>query len=201
MSDVKAPLLQSQNVICLLREKEPGCLHIDEIAHRTGFPHYQVARTCRRLASSQLLTLSKVTRARFDLTLTLTQAGRDCDLASLRPAPKPPQRQIRKPRHNTLREQFWRLLRLRQKLSIPEALEVLLTPGDDVARATATLQQYLRGLAKGGYITLLKARLPGNGPRSSGHKRWLLIDDTGRIAPSLSAKWGIYDHNLQKARP
>lgn len=134
---------------------------------------------------------------------TLTETGRQCDIKTLTRSPrKPVGRQHSQHSTPSLREQFWNLLRCKEKLSIPEALDVLLTPGDDVKLASRNLQSYINCLTKGGYIALLSARIPGTKPRSNGHRRWLLIDDTGRHPPTMSAKkGGIYDRNTRSMRP
>lgn len=134
---------------------------------------------------------------------TLTQAGQRCDADALKSGPRGVISKQRGPnRTPSLREQFWNLLRCRQKLSIPEALEVLLTPGDDVKRATNNLQKYIAALKKGGYVQRLKLRRPGASATSNGHACWWLIDDTGRNPPTPSAKGGtIYDHNTRSMRP
>lgn len=135
---------------------------------------------------------------------TLTESGQRCDADALKSGPKGGVmgKQRRPHRAPNLREKFWNLIRCRQKLSIPEALEVLLTPGDDVKRATNNLQKYIAALKRGGYVQRLKSKSPGTSPTSNGHYRWLLIDDTGRIPPTPSTKGGtIYDHNTRSMRP
>ncbi|NDP58033.1 MAG: hypothetical protein GZ090_01570 [Oxalobacteraceae bacterium] len=132
---------------------------------------------------------------------TLTLSGRQCDTTVLKSGPRGPiGRQRSANRTPNLREQFWNLIRCRQKLSIPEALEVLLTPGDDVKRASNNLQKYIAALKKGGYVQRIGRR--STDTTATSHCRWLLIDDTGRTPPTPSAKHGgIYDHNTRSMRP
>ncbi|CAN5883231.1 hypothetical protein BH11PSE12_BH11PSE12_18420 [soil metagenome] len=175
---------------------------LPELIAATQLSRLQVNNAAARLVTSGLLKRTAKIQGMRHARWKLTLAGDTCIPDQLRSGPKQAHTRQRQPlRVPTLREQFWHLLRCKQKLSIPEALEVLLNPGDDVERASNNLQRYIRGLAKGGYISLLSARIPGNDLRSNGHRRWFLTEDTGRLPPTLLAKGGIYDHNTRSMRP
>lgn len=197
-------LWTGQKIMATMRDlgSEGDAVSLLDMVSVSALTRAQIYAACQRLVTAGLLARVVENGSTNPARWTLTPAGHVCPLSGLRPGPRQAHARQRQPKRvPTLREQFWHLLRHRKKLSIPDALEVLLTPGDDVKCASNNLRTYIRGLAKGGYITLLSARKPGTDPRSHGHRRWLLIDDTGRMPPTLSAKGTIYDHNKGSMRP
>lgn len=91
---------------------------------------------------------------------------------------------------DAISQRFWTLLRNKQKITVPAALEVLIDVElDKKVRniALTTLCLYLRGLKCAGYVS----------SRSSNPTTWLLLYNSGPLAPSFNkTQQCIFDHQL-----
>lgn len=103
---------------------------------------------------------------------------------------------------DTARVRAWAALRIRRKASMPELI-ALVVRGDDRERdIESNLGKYLRALAKAGYVKALPRREPGLAPTSNGYVRYLLLKDTGPLAPVWRpAKETVYDPNTEEETP
>lgn len=170
-----------------------------DVAREAGLDRTQVANACDKLVAHgylarQLYADGKVKPGRYTLThdgRIALEAG-----AKLKSGPKGPHG---KPRNTagSLRDKVWRLLRIRQKASVPEIVG-LLCDGDapvmQIKGVTNNVQKYLRALRLTGYLADMR-REAGDKPGSNGHKRYLLVRDTGPTAPTRRAHNRVYDHN------
>lgn len=108
-----------------------------------------------------------------------------------------------RPRANSLRDRLWSALRVKQKASIPELIE--LAARDDKERTTAARNsawRYIDALTKVGILRELPRREPGTALTSNGFKRWQLVNDLGPTAPQLRKNsTEVYDPNGDKAYP
>lgn len=101
---------------------------------------------------------------------------------------------------NTLRERAWRSMRIRRRFTIPDLVADAATDADK--RPDDNLQRYLRALSVAGYVRALPRRAEGTALTSNGFKRWMLVNDTGPLAPViLSKKPAIRDRNTGEDVP
>lgn len=100
----------------------------------------------------------------------------------------------------TLRVRVWAALRIRRKASMPEIIALVAKGGEkDI---DSNIGKYLRALAKAGYLKQLPRREPGVAPTSNGYARYLLLKDTGPLAPVWRpAKNTVYDQNTEEETP
>jgi len=98
-------------------------------------------------------------------------------------------------KRDTVRARLWRLLRIRKKLSVGEAVAVLCdgtATYKDIERCIKNVREYLRALVGAGHVA------PVDGaPRHVRHKahRYFLVRDTGPLAPVARRSGGVYDPN------
>ena len=175
---------------------------LDDIVRESELERKQVSNACDKLVTHgylfrQTYSDGKVKPGKFRLTnegRIAWEAG-----ANRKSGPKGPSG---KPRNTagSLREKVWRLLRIRQKASVPEVV-ALLCDGNATAQeiecATNNVQKYLRALRATGYLTDMR-REPGSKPTSNGFKRYLLVRDTGPLAPTRRGKDCVYDPNEER---
>lgn len=91
-------------------------------------------------------------------------------------------------RASTGRDKVWRAIRTQQKFAIAD---LMMLTGDVSAH---NIKDYVFALAKAGYL----ARLPSKGRQT----RFLLIDDTGPLAPvQRDARKEFFDRNTGETRP
>jgi len=172
---------------------------LDGVVRATGLTTRQAAKACAKLVAHGLLARVHDANGRVKPGVyTLTPDGRYAleAGAKLTSGPRGPHGKLRV-RSNTLRDRVWRLLRIRRKLSVPEAV-ALLCDGEmsaqDLTRTTNNVQKYLRSLRRAGYLADLR-REPGTSPTSNGAKRYLLVRDAGPHAPVRRENGTVFDPN------
>lgn len=108
-----------------------------------------------------------------------------------------------RPRVNSMRDRLWAALRIRQKASMPELIE--LASRDDKERTKAAYDsawRYVDTLARVGILRELPTRAPGTALTSNGFKRWQLVTDLGPVAPQIrKAATEVYDPNGDQVFP
>ncbi|MBC9246713.1 hypothetical protein H4P12_08305 [Paracoccus sp. 11-3] len=101
---------------------------------------------------------------------------------------------------NTLRERVWRSMRLRKSFTVPDLISDAATDQD--RRPQDNIYRYLRVLKAAGYVAELPRRAAGAAITSNGYKRWMLIRDTGPLAPSVRENVAaIHDFNIGEDVP
>lgn len=177
-------------------------VELDGIARVSGLERKQVINACDKLVRHgflirQTYSDGKVKPGKFRLTgegRIALEAG-----ANLKSGPKKPSGKARDTA-GSLRERVWRLLRIRQKTSVPEVVG-LLCDGEATAKTieatTNNVQKYLRALYVTGYLVEMR-REPGTKPTSNGFKRYLLVRDSGPLAPTRRGKDRMYDPNEER---
>lgn len=95
---------------------------------------------------------------------------------------------------SSLRARVWLAMRAMGKFSIDDLL--LRGAVGDEANAHDNVGRYLNALEAGGYLVRLRARAPGEAPTSRGYVRWLLVRNTGPMAPVWRRRLErLYDPN------
>ncbi len=96
----------------------------------------------------------------------------------------------------TIRDRVWRMLRIRRKVSVPEVIGLLSDASDSADaydRMKSNVQKYLRALNRAGYLVPMRKE-PGTALTSNGHNRYMLVRDTGPVAPIMRAR-EVFDPN------
>lgn len=177
-------------------------VELDGITRESGLERKQVINACDKLVAHGFLvrqthTDGKTKPGKYRLTAEgriALEAG-----ANLKSGPKGPSGKARDTA-GSMRDKVWRLLRIRQKASVPEVV-ALLCDGDATEKqiecVTNNVQKYLRALRATGYLADMR-REPGAKPTSNGFKRYLLVRDTGPLAPTRRGKDRVYDPNEER---
>lgn len=150
------------------------CVTLDELAAAVDRPRKKITS-----AISRLITDKYVVR-RDRGCYEATAAGRAAHAKGYKPGPQRAHTGPTKPRPNTFRQRVWKTLRLRRKAS---SFDLLTNANDDSKAAADNLHHYLRGLERAGYVQRLTRRAPGTAITSNGYSVWLLLKDTGPLAP------------------
>ena len=117
----------------------------------------------------------------------------------IRSGPQGPRDRVRIASHS-LRARAWRAMRVRRRFTLHDLISDAATaadraPGDNIGH-------YLRALRASGYLTELPKRARGTTLTSNGFKRWMLVRDTGPLAPvALSKKAAVHDQNTGEDVP
>lgn len=180
-----------------------GCVKLAAIAKHTGLTNRQVADACAKLVQHGYLarqTYSDDSVKPGCYTITdLGKAALDQG-TRMTSGPKGPTGKTR-PKDNSLRERAWRCLRIRRKASVPELVGLLIDAGasqEQIKAAENNLQHYFRPLVRAGYLTEMRREAPQS-MTSNGAKRYLLVRDTGLLAPiSQPSQSKVYDQNEEK---
>lgn len=155
------------------------CVTLDELAAAVDRPRKKITA-----AISRLITDKYVVR-RDRGCYEATAAGRTAHAKGYKPGPQRAHTGDAKPRQNTFRQRVWKTLRLRRKAS---SFDLLTNAGDGGKATEDNLHHYLRGLERAGYVQRLARRAPGTAPTSNGYAVWLLLKDTGPLAPIVSVR-------------
>ena len=101
----------------------------------------------------------------------------------------------------TLRERAWHAMRIRQKFSLGEILEIAARGKE--RDAESNVGKYLRALRRAGFLTEMRRKKEeGDAPTSNGVKRYLLVRDSGPQAPRWLPRRGlVYDPNTEQEHP
>lgn len=100
----------------------------------------------------------------------------------------------------SLRARLWRAMRAMQKFSLDDVL--LRAANGDEADAPNNAIKYINALERAGYLVRMRQRLPGDAPTSNGFVRWLLVRNTGPLAPIWQTRQGrLFDPNTQDTYP
>lgn len=172
---------------------------LEAITQESGLQSKQVINACDKLIAHGYLTRQLYADGRPKPGRYLLTAEGRIALEAGANLKSGPRRAHGKPRDTSgsLREKVWRLLRIRQKLSVPEALGVLCdghASAKQIERTGENVQKYLRALRATGYLVDMR-REPGAKATSNGFKRYLLVRDTGPLAPTRRSKDRVYDLN------
>ncbi len=90
-------------------------------------------------------------------------------------------------RRTRTRDRVWASMRMLRTFSIPDLMATSDAGYDNV-------KKYVRGLERAGYLR----RIADHTGRKGQHARWILIRDTGHIAPRLCSDGTTYDANTAR---
>ncbi len=169
-----------------------ACRTIEELEQALGLTRRQVSDGAAKLAFRKYLC--RMERGCYQLTdLGLKAAGEG---EVIRSGPIGPDTvKVRNRIADTFRDRAWRSMRLRRQFTIADVVadaanEADADPENNVAR-------YLRALRMAGYVKEMQGRSPGTRLTSNGFKRFVLVKDTGPVAPVYRPKTlALHDYNL-----
>lgn len=128
----------------------------------------------------------------------LTVAGHEAVRAGARivSGPKGPQQSGQRGRDPGLRQRVWNVLRMGRKVTLDDILLLVLQGGE--RDPASNVGKYLRALARAGYAHRYAMRETPGRLTSNGAIRWLLVRDTGPLAPLLKRTGDrLYDRNTE----
>lgn len=166
-----------------------ACVTLDELESALPMKRQHISSLMFRLITDKYVVRRE--RGCFQVTA----AGIAADAKGYKPGPQREKRaEKRKPNKSSMAQRVWKTLRLRRRATIPEIVANA-ARGDELD-AAASVQRYLHRLSRAGYVKKLKVKVPGTAPNSRGFAVWLLLKDTGPIAPGFySLKQELVDHN------
>jgi hypothetical protein len=170
----------------------PGeeCVTEARIAELTGLTAKQVEQSTLKLRKHGFL--NKTGRGCHKIT----QAGKDAVMGggSLRSGPKGRHTGQRNCSHG-MRQRVWNVLRMGGKRTVDDILMLVIEGGERDARSN--VRKYLQALVRGRYVTVMQQREAPLNNTSNGCLRYLLVNDTGPLAPVWRVSRGtLYDPNF-----
>lgn len=167
------------------------CVDIDLLVHNTELARKQIADACTVLVNRELI--ERIKPGCYKITsagLVLIQSGGEVKSG-------PRGETAAKQHTGTLRVKSWRAMRQRKKFSLNDLI-VLVADGDEKS-IESNLGKYLRALERAGYLTRMARREAGTATTSNGYLRYLLVRDSGPIAPVWRpSKNAVYDPNTRE---
>lgn len=167
------------------------CVDIDILVHHTGMERKNIANACGVLVDRELI--ERIKPGCYKLLpagLLLIEDGGEVKSG-------PRGERAARQHTGTLRVKSWRAMRQRKKFSLGDII-VLVANGDEKA-IEGNLGKYVRALERAGYLNRMARREPGTAITSNGYIRYLLVRDSGPLAPVWRpSKATVYDPNTQE---
>lgn len=163
---------------------------VAELSKATGIDRKNVAKSCTKLMNRGLVIRPKLGTYRLsDNGLEVRSSGH-----KFTSGPKGPTLKHRPKNKKTIRSKVWTCLRnTGGAITVPE-IQALIEGG-----SYTNIQHYLRDLTQAGYVAKLARRVPGTAPTSSGSGQYLLVKNTGPLAPTIyQGKKVIFDGNTDE---
>ena len=169
----------ANKILTVLNQRE-GSLTTQEIADLTGLKQHQVVNSTDVLVKNKLAY--RVERGVFTITLAGRSAiavGTECKSG---PRGAVGHRALRR---ISFRQRLWNALRIEQKGTQGHIVSLILQEDEREETALAGAKKYFSILCQAGYLAKLPGRAQGTAPTSNGYQRYLLVENTGPLAPRL----------------
>lgn len=165
------------------------CLTVSEVEARVDLTRRQISDAAACLHRREyMLWLGPGLYQLNDAGLAAAAAGE-----VIRSGPRGERKQARVVR-GTLRERAWRAMRVRRRFTVSDLIADAIMPGDKAPEDN--IGRYIRRLAAAGYVAPLPTRAKGAALTSNGYKVWVLLKDSGPLAPiALSKVAAVHDRN------
>lgn len=182
----------AQNILtAIVSLSHLDCVDIDLLVHHTGMERKNIGNACAILIARELI--ERIKPGCYKLLpagLVLVKTGGEVKSG-------PRGETAAKQHTGTLRVKTWRAMRQRKKFSLNDLI-VLVADGDEKA-IESNVGKYLRALERTGYLTRMARRAAGTATTSNGFLRYLLVRDSGPLAPVWrQGKSAVYDPNTQE---
>lgn len=181
---------RATNMEAVVRAIGPdACRTTAEISDAAGLDRKAAIEACCKLVVSELIERVEVGCFR------LTPAGRDVASGAriIKSGPRGRMGKTRVSRSTTLRQRAWAAMRLQKRFAVTDIVTLAATGRDNDPEAH--LVGWFRALTKAGYLAELPRRIAGTAPSSPGYKCWVLLRDTGEMAPLVRLDGTWHDHN------
>jgi len=160
------------------------------IAAATGLTIEQVWDACETLVNNKLA--QRPARGVYRLTpagISALEDGKEIKSGPKRPTGP-------KVCRGTFRERLWRAIRKERKGTVGNFLSLALQDGEDEGKAMVNAQKYIWSLCQAGYMQRLPGKQQGTSVTSNGFNRYLLIVNSGPLAPvARRVRQELYDPN------
>lgn len=169
------------------------CITEQRLVELTKLTPKQVENACQRLLRHEFIARSGQGCHRLlPAGIQAIEQGQ-----ALHSGPKGPQESGQRQRNPGMRQRIWNALRSGKKLTIDDVI-MRVAEGDE-QDPRSNVGHYIRALAQAGYVLEMPIREKPMNLTSNGAKRWLLISDTGPLAPTVRvSRKTIYDPNLER---
>lgn len=151
------------------------CLTLDDLVRHIERPRKHITSAICHLITDRYVVRRE--RGCYEVTAAGVKAhkkGYTC-------GPRRQRTSLPKPRSNTIRQRCWTLLRMRRRQSTYDLVASARSERDRAPQKSVL--KFMRSLERAGYVARLDARAPGTAPTSNGYVNWLLVRDTGPVAP------------------
>jgi len=177
----------SQQVLAVLAQRI-GVFQNDEIEEATNLDHEQVKSAIRTLVRRGYAERRGDLRVKATMEgLAFLEAGK-----AITSGPNGPR--VLEMDGTSLRTRIWKAIRLAQKASVSELLELAARGSETNAALNA--KEYLRALEKSGHLMRLSRRAPSEWPVTTGESRYCLVLNTGPLAPQFNRRqMRVFDPN------
>lgn len=171
------------------------CVDEARLAQLTGYSDKQVENACQNLRRHGFIERTGAGCHR------LTTAGSEALAAGygLRSGPRGPQKKGHRRLARGLRQRVWNCLRTGKKLTIDDVVLRVIDGHERDPRSN--IGKYLAGLKLAGYVMPVRREAPLT-PTSNGARRWVLVNDSGPLAPVVRVgRQAVYDPNTEQETP
>jgi len=173
------------------------CLTTDQLVAATCEGRKAIPQATCKLVSRGLV--ERVEIGCFRLTDEGKAAKKEGIKIKCGPSGKRPDNSVRRVRKITVRQKIWRVIVNKKKVAVPDIERLIAT---DDTNYRNYIQRYIRALVRAGYLAELPRRAAGASLTSNGFKRYLLVRDTGHLAPIYQAdKKRFHDQNTKEFFP
>lgn len=178
----------------LVHLADGACRTIEELEKALGLSRRQVSDGAAKLAYRKFLC--RMERGCYQLTELGLKAAGEGQVIKSGPI-GPDTGKVRAKVSNTFRDRAWRSMRVRRQFTIADIVADAAADGD--TDPESNVGRYLRALGMAGYVKEMRERAPGTRLTSNGFKRFVLVKDTGPVAPVYRPKARtLHDYNLQE---
>lgn len=180
----------------LLRHLEGGaCMTVDQVSAGLGINRRQVSDAAASLLRRDYLM--KMAIGCYQLTEAGLAAARAGEVITSGPVGKTGAI----PRYkDTFRQRAWSSMRFNGRFTIGQVVRAAARDGETNARENA--RKYISQLCRAGYVKELPRRAPGTAISSNGFKRFMLVRNSGRIAPVYRMEYRVmHDFNTGEDVP
>lgn len=173
--------------------KDSPCVTLDQLEGHTQLERSRIIDSANVLVKRGFINRNG--RGCYQLTesgATIIKTG-----AAMKSGPKGSM-----PRRKTwgLRQKAWHVIRNKRKFTLDD-LQLTICQGNE-RNASNNLSKYLRSLMQVGYLKILPRKVSGNSPTSNGRQVYLLVNDTGRLAPVWrQVSYSVFDPNTGEEHP
>lgn len=173
------------------------CLTVDQLHESLGLERTQITSAVARMIGQEII--ERVEIGCYQLTkigLEAIENGLDIGLGKS----KIPIESTNRDMADTVRQRAWNLMRIRSTFSYDEL--AMAADRGNIKNTRKSIQRYMCKLVAADYVIEFGPRIPGGKLTSNGFKTFMLVRNTGPLAPTFQEKKRrIFDHNNKEFTP